>query len=211
MRRIREDLWETSTDSPFPGLTTHGYVWTGGPGCNVLFYSTATDADFDAIDRLGGVDHQYLSHRDEAGPMLTRIAARFGARLHAPAREVSDIEAHASVDVPLDTRHIDDLGIEVIPTPGHSPGSTCYLVSSPDGTTYLFTGDTLVHGTDGHWFAGFIPPISEAEPLRESLHLLATLDPDVVISSAFTGDSGVHKVDVDSWRTAVAEALAGIG
>ncbi|BBZ36777.1 MBL fold metallo-hydrolase [Mycolicibacterium confluentis] len=211
MKQIRSDLWETRTDSPFPGLTTHGYVWTGRTGGNVLFYSTATDADFDEIDHLGGVTDQYLSHRDEAGPMLKEISARFGTRLHAPSGERTDIEAHAPVDVPLRTRHVDDLGIEVIPTPGHSPASTCYLVTAVDGTRYLFTGDTLIHGADGHWFAGFIPPISEAGPLSESLRLLATVTPDVVVSSAFTGDSGVHEVEADAWAACVQEALAGIG
>jgi hydroxyacylglutathione hydrolase len=28
MRQVRADLWETNTDSPFPGLTTHAYLWT---------------------------------------------------------------------------------------------------------------------------------------------------------------------------------------
>lgn len=70
MRQIRADLWETRTDSPFPGLTTHAYLWTPDSGENVLFYSTGGDADFDDVHGLGGIVHQYLSHRDEAGPML---------------------------------------------------------------------------------------------------------------------------------------------
>ena len=43
MRQVLTDLWETRTDSPFPGLTTHAYLWTAR---NALFYSPATDADF---------------------------------------------------------------------------------------------------------------------------------------------------------------------
>ena len=50
MHQIREDLWETRADSPFPGLTTHAYLWTGGPAGNVLFYSTMTADDFAAIE-----------------------------------------------------------------------------------------------------------------------------------------------------------------
>lgn len=128
MRQIRSDLWETRPDNPFPGLTTHAYLWTGGQHGNVLFYSTATDADFDAITALGGVAHQYLSHRDEAGPQLGIIKERFGAVLHAPAIEETDIGKYAPIDVALAGRHVDAAGIEVIPTPGHTPGSTCYLV-----------------------------------------------------------------------------------
>ena len=132
MRQVLADLWETRTDSPFPGLTTHAYLWTGR---NALFYSTASDADFDAIEELGGVNDHYLSHRDEASPMLARIATRFGSRLHVPAAELAEIGKHAHIDVPMGSRHVDANGVEVIPTPGHSPGSTCYLVDGDDGNT----------------------------------------------------------------------------
>ena len=208
MRQVSPDLWETREDSPFPGLTTHAYLWTGGPDGNVLFYSTLTDADFDQIESLGGVAHQYLSHRDEAGPMLARIADRFGAQLHAPAIELADIGQHAHVDVPVAGRHMDSNGVEVIPTPGHTPGSTCYLVGAGDGRSRLFTGDTLFVGADGAWAAGYIPPISDAASLTESLGLLATLEPDVVISSAFPGEYGVHDVDGRRWADCVGQALS---
>jgi glyoxylase-like metal-dependent hydrolase (beta-lactamase superfamily II) len=205
MKPIRADLWETRIDNPFPGLTTHAYLWTGGPTGNVLFYGTATEHDFDGIEELGGVSHQYLSHRDEAGPMLARLAARFGARLHAPAAELADIGAHAHVDVPLSTRHVDSCGIEVIPTPGHTPGSTCYLVPGAYGQTYLFTGDTIFLGDDGVWTAGYIPPISDAATLADSLRTLATLRPDLVISSAIAGETAVH-VSGGKWADCVAQA-----
>ena len=207
MRPIRADLWETRVDEPYPGLTTHAYLWTGGPQGNVLFYGTQTEADFDDIDALGGAAHQYLSHRDEAGPMLARIRERFDSRLHAPAAELAEIGPHAHVDVPLASRHVDANGIEVIPTPGHSPGSTCYLVPGVNGQTYLFTGDTIMLGDDGTWVAGHIPPISQAGPLAESLQVLATLRPDLVISSAFPGTSAVHVPGGGHWNECVAQAL----
>ena len=205
MRPIRADLWETHVDEPYPGLTTHAYLWTGGPGGNVLFYGTATEADFDDIDALGGVAHQYLSHRDEAGPMLARVWERFGSRLHAPVAELVEIGQHAHVDVALGSRHVDANGIEVIPTPGHSPGSTCYLVPGVNGQTYLFTGDTIMLGDDGTWVAGYLPPISDGEPLAESLHLLTMLKPDLVISSAFPSDTAVHMPGA-RWSECVAQA-----
>jgi hypothetical protein len=110
MTQIRDDLWQTRTESPFPGLTTHAYVWRG-PNGNILFYSPASDADFEAIQELGGVSAQYLSHLDEAGPMLARVADRFGSRLHAPAPELDAISRHARVDVPVEARrHVDETG-----------------------------------------------------------------------------------------------------
>ncbi|MCK8614157.1 MBL fold metallo-hydrolase [Gordonia sp. C13] len=207
MRQVLPDLWETSTDNPFPGLTTHGYLWTSDR--NVLFYSMASDAEFDDLEKLGGVDDQYLSHQDEAGPILGRIEDRFGATLHAPAPEIERIGRFARVDIAIAERYVDDNGVEVIPTPGHTPGSTCYLVPGDDGLRYLFTGDTLYVNASGGWTAGYLP-FSDASTLAESLHLLAHVDPDVVISSAFAGESAVHQVTEGEWSSHLEEALEGL-
>ena len=206
MEQVLSDLWQTRTDSPFPGLTTHAFLWTGR---NALFYSTATDADFAELEALGGISDQYLSHRDEAGPMLAAIADRFDSALHAPVTELLEIGQHAHVDVPLAGRHVDANDVEVIPTPGHSPGSTCYLVNGAEGR-YLFTGDTLVLGDSGNWWAGYIPGVGDADALGESLRLLRTLSPDVVISSAFQGDSAVHRIQPKRWKDHIDQALDGL-
>ncbi|MGE2731832.1 MBL fold metallo-hydrolase [Mycolicibacterium vaccae] len=205
MRKIFDDLWETRVDSPFPGLTTHAYMWTPQ---RALFYSPASDADFDELDALGGVAHQYLSHRDEAGPTLAAIKKRFGNVLRAPAGDLADVTKHAPVDVPLHGHGTDDLGVEVIPTPGHSPGAVCYLVPGAEGR-YLFTGDTLFRLADGRWRAGYIESFhqpADADTIAASLGVLADFTPDVVISSAFQGDSAVHRVDAGQWRDILTEA-----
>lgn len=207
MKQVLEDLWETRTDSPFPGLTTHAYLWTPA---NLLFYSMATDAQFDELDDLGGVNDQYLSHRDEAGPMLKRIAERFGSNLHAAKADLPDIAKHAHVDVPSTGRYTDDNGVEIIPTPGHSPGSVCYLVPGTEGR-YLFTGDTLFRNPEGRWWAGYIEGFhqpDDADTIAASLRVLAELAPDVVISSAFQGDSAVHVIAPGQWRGHVAHAIS---
>lgn len=210
LTKIREDLWETRGESPFPGLTTHAYLWTPPSGRNVLFYSTVTDADFDDLERQGGVAHQYLSHQDEAGPMLREVAERFGARLHAPLGDAERITEVTDVDVWLDRRQVDENGVEIIPTPGHTPGSTCYLVSGVGGERYLFTGDTVFTGGDGSWSAGNLP-FSDPAALATSLELLATLRPDVVASSAAPGAAGAHEVYGDDWPGKVLEALGSLG
>jgi hydroxyacylglutathione hydrolase len=211
MKAVRDDLWETATFSPFAGLTTHAYLWTPPAGGNVLFYATGDDSEFDRIEELGGVAHQYLSHRDEAGTALALVRQRFGARLHSHAVEAAGIARFATPDVAFDHRHIDENGIEVVPTPGHSPGSTCFLVPGHGGARYLFTGDTLFRGTDGRWIAGYIGGVSDAASLAESLELIATLDPTLVISSAFTGEHAVHDVGRDRpWADDVARAAAGL-
>ncbi|MGX9297227.1 MBL fold metallo-hydrolase [Tsukamurella paurometabola] len=202
---IRPDLLETPTFSPFPGLTTHAYLWTPSSGGTVLFYSPGDAADFDAIAAHGGIAHQYLSHQDEAGPLLSAIAERFGSVLHAPAGDLAAIAEHAVPGVVLADRAVDDNGVETIPTPGHTPGSTSFLVTGSDGARYLFTGDTLYRGADGRWNAGYIPGLSNGEQLLTSLQVLGDLEPDLVASSAFAGERGAHAVDPADWRHTVAE------
>ena len=206
MKQITEDLWETSIDTPMPGLTTHAYLWTPPSHGSVLFYSVATDREFDELDRLGGVAHQYLSHRDEAGPMLDTIGRWFGAALHASPAEITEVGRHRQPDVLFDGHHRDDQGVEVIPTPGHSPGSTCFVVEGAAGR-YLFTGDTLFRLPDGRWAAGYLGGISDADALSESLDLLAGLEPpELVISSAAPGGQGVHPIDPDAFGRCIDEA-----
>ena len=210
LTQIRDDLYQTRTDSPLPGLTTHAYLWRR-PSGNVLFYSPATEADFDVIGELGGVGDQYLSHLDEAGPNLARIAKHFGSRLHAPAVELETIEQHAHVDAPVDgRRHVDANNVEVIPTPGHSAGSSCYLVTGADGTKYLFTGDTMFPAGDGTWSTFLVPGRSDAGQLTASLELLRSERPDIVISSAFGGDTAIETVDARRWAEMLDEALASV-
>lgn len=208
LTKIRDDLFQTRMDSPFPGLTTHAYLWkrTGG---NVLFYSPVGETDFDAIDELGGVKAQYLSHLDEAGPNLARIGKRFGRRLHAPAAELAAIAKHGCVDVPLEAvRHVDGNDVEVLPTPGHSPGSTCYLV--PGAERYLFTGDTIFPAGDGTWSTFVVPGRGDAAAMRDSIELLGTVAPDTVISSAFAGETAVEAVNAARWSEIVDQALTSL-
>jgi len=208
MRQIRTDLWETHTDAPFPGLTTHAYLWTR-PERNVLFYSPATEVDFAAIEELGGIGDQYLSHKHEAGPLLARIADRFGSQLHAPAAELAQIGRHAHINVSLAKRHVDRNGVEIIPTPGHTLGSTCYLLAGVEGETYLFTGDTTYVGDDGTWMT-YLVSDSDPAALRSSLELLGALRPDVVITSASRSETGMHRLGSRRWSDCIAEALASV-
>jgi hydroxyacylglutathione hydrolase len=205
LRRIADDLWETSPFVVPGGPQTHAYLWTPPSGQNVLFYSVGDDADLGALEERGGVAHQYLSHRDEAGPMLVALAERFGTRLHAPAGEARETARFREPDVLLTDPHVDGNGVEVVPTPGHSPASTCYVVHGIDDRTYLFTGDTLFTDRDGRWRPGFIPGISDARALAASIERLADLAPDVVLTSAFS-DRGAHEVDPAEWPTLVRSA-----
>lgn len=198
MKQIQPNLWETEVENPSPGLTTHAYLLTRDDG-NVLFYNTGHSHEIDRMAELGGVAYQYLSHQDELGETLKVIRERFGARLGGHIREQTAFARVCPPDVLFDGREIHLGNIEVIPTPGHSPGSTCFLVDSPSGKSYLFTGDTLYLDDDGAWKAGFISGYSDRDALAGSLELLRELDPDVVISSAFRGQAGYQEVGSGDW------------
>ncbi len=209
MKQVQPDIWETAVENPTPGLTTHAYLLTRSDG-NVLFYNTGRRDEIDKMARLGGVAYQYLSHRDEVGDTLKWIRERFGTKLGGHVREQAEFARILVPDILFDQREIHLGNIEVIPTPGHSPGSTCFFVHSPHGKYYLFTGDTLYLGEGGIWKAGFIPGYTdpnERETLASSLKLLQELEPDIVFSSAFGGDTGFQEMSPGDWLDHVDRAL----
>jgi glyoxylase-like metal-dependent hydrolase (beta-lactamase superfamily II) len=102
-----------------------------------------------------------------------------GARAHVNKHEAdgliritglseSDLVRHESGDL----IKLGDVKIELIHTPGHTPGSQCFLVHE-----HLVTGDTLfVEG------CGRVDlPGGNAKQLRESLRMLAKLPDQVVV------------------------------
>ena len=68
-------------------------------------------------------------------------------------------------------------GIRVIHTPGHTPGSVCYLLESRG---LLFSGDTLF--SDGKRVSRSVPfPGSDRHDYRRSLQRLATVEFDSLL------------------------------
>jgi hydroxyacylglutathione hydrolase len=53
-----------------------------------------------------------------------------------------------------------------------------------------------------------VPGRGGAADLRSSLEVLGTIQPDLVISSAFAGDSAIETVDDGRWQQCIAEAMA---
>jgi len=140
---------------------------------------------------------------------LTAIRSRYGARLGGHMAEREDFARYLAPDLLFERREIIIDGIEVIPVPGHSPGSVCFVVESITGLRYLFTGDTLFLAKDGRWRAGFIPGHNTPEDrlqIAESLELLVELAPDLVIGSAFATEPGWQKINAGEWPAMVAQA-----
>lgn len=208
MQQVRADLWATRPDVHSERLVTHAHLWVTPDAGNIMFHNTGTDADLDHIELLGGIAHQYLSHRDETGSMLLTHAERFGTRLHSSAVEADDVARVRAPDVTFRDRHVDANGVEVIPAPGHSPGSTCFQVTGADDAVYLFTGDTIFH-RDGRWRVVLLGQ-GDPDAMFGTLDVLAELEPDVVASSAFDGITGAYELGDRPWASCVAEARDGL-
>ncbi len=206
MKQIYPDLWQTDPEHPFPDLTTHAYLLVRNEG-NVLFYSSGHSADHQHIQELGGITRQYLSHRDEAGPPLVRIRQRFGSKLCCHRLEEKAISETCPVDLTFQTREIHLGDIEVISTPGHTDGSTCFLFKSPHGQTYLFTGDTIFPSNDA-WETFVMPEAGGSKSdLKDSLKLLRSLEPNVVVSSASVGRFPFKEMSPGEWQEVVDQTL----
>lgn len=206
MQAIMPDLWETETERPAPGLTTHAYLLTRPKG-NILLYNTSYPKTWPIIEKLGGIAWQLLSHEDEVGASLRTIHERFGAKLAIHEAEYEAAARFRAPDLVFNESGQRLDGVQIIPTPGHTPGSTCFQAVGQHGLRYLFTGDTLYRAKHGVWKAGMIEGHSNRSQLRSSLQLLRTFSPDVVISSAFTGEAGYQHLAANEWQDLVDSAL----
>lgn len=206
MQQLTEDLWQSQRYDA-EGLSSHAYLLTRPEG-NVLFYNTGFDADLDQIEALGGIRHNLLTHRDEAGPSLARIKARFGNTLGCSEREVPFIERYAPVDLRFGWGDQQLDGIQVIHSPGHTEGSVCFFYASPTGQRYLFSGDTLFLW-DGRWSTLVMNSAGGSKAtLTYSLWKLRELQPDLVLSSGFVGAQAFAETTPASWQTIVDGCLA---
>ena len=151
------------------GCTLAGVILTHGHFDHVMSIDTLRDA-------VPGL-RVYLHEGD--APMLT------DGHKNAFATFFGQDRAWREADSLLregDTLTVGSTNLEVLHTPGHSPGSIC-LLSREDGV--LFTGDTLFSDNVGRWdlWGG-----SEAV-LRQSLARLGTLDRRLTIYPGH-GDTG---------------------
>jgi hydroxyacylglutathione hydrolase len=197
MQQIYADLWQSEPEHPFHNrTTTHAYLLIQ-PSGNLLFYGMAPhEHELEQIAQLGGISRQYLSHRDEAGPALAAIKNRFQSALCCHELDADAATPFCPVDVRISQREVHAGSIEIIPTPGHSPGSVCFLVASRTGKKYLFTGDSIF--PDGEGWGTYVARHQRAT-LVKSLELLRDVRPDVVMSSASSAPNFVREMGRGQW------------
>lgn len=147
---------------------------------NLLIYSTTgVRADAPAITDAGGIARHYLNHGHEALFATEHV----GLPVIVHEAERAAVSGPFRIRGTFTRRHVLDEDLEVIPTPGHTPGATAYLWDN-GAHRVLFTGDTI-YLADGEWVAALLSS-SDREAYIRSLELIAGLDFDVLAPWAAT-------------------------
>ena len=117
-----------------------------------------------------------------------------GADGIAPFEEIEGAKADKNVKE-NDLIEIGDLKIEVIHTPGHTPGGVCYYLEKEK---ILFSGDTLFSGTIGNLS---FPTCSEKD-MWISLKKLSSLPVDTIV---YPGHGEKTSIGKEKWLSSAEE------
>ncbi len=174
------------------------------PEGNVIVYnSPGLSEAADGIRALGDVARLLINHGHEAmyGP------PRLDAPVFVHERDRAETAAGGlPVSGTFARRRMIDDDLEVIPTPGHTPGATSYLWES-GAHRFLFTGDFL-WVEYGEWKAVVLGGSDRAASL-DSLRLIRDLDFDVLVPwAAMKGEPPVNVVDHDGARARIDAVIA---
>mgnify|MGYP004724068277 CR=1 FL=1 len=154
----------------------------------------------DAVGRI----HHYFTHSHESTAVAIAIQQRFSSALYCHSRSLGAVSLVIEPDETFTQQETHFGDFHLLPTPGHTPGSSSFLYHSPLGQTYLFVGDTLTCDYN-RWISVLVPESNPLE-LQQSLDFYRTLRPDVVLMSTTRGHLSWAKVDLQSWLAAIDEA-----
>ena len=149
----------------------------------VVLFGTKADlsAHYADLRALGRITHVLLGDRHHVSAHTAQLARHFDVPICASQIEASALKG-VTIRAIVPFRRTQILpALEAIPTPGHTPGALSYLWTR-EGRRFLFVGDTIVP-VDGEW--QYWVSKANQSVMRESMRLLATLDPDVILSNSF--------------------------
>ena len=148
---------------------------------NVIVYNSPGIAEAaDDLRALGGATRLLINHGHEG------MYGEPGVDVPVFVHDLDRAELGLAVAGTFTDRHTIDDDLEVIPTPGHTAGTTSYLWDSGEHR-YLFTGD-FVWIENGEWKAVVLDPALRGSYL-DSLSLIRDLDFDVLVPWGTTDDS----------------------
>ena len=171
--KVANGLYATpTTELPFDKrFRFKSFVLERSEGNIVIFHSGRIDEAADDIRALGGADRVLMNHEHESlGGQMHFDAPYY---IHQDDKEaVTDTLQIAGTFKDREQLY-DDL--EVIPAPGHTPGTTLYLWDNGEHR-YLFTGDFLCY--EGDEWRTVVLPSSDREQSIKSLEMIRDLDFD---------------------------------
>jgi hydroxyacylglutathione hydrolase len=147
-----------------------------------------THSDFDHVGAISLYKNAQVYLPKEEEQLINGETGRFlffGNKLDVKSYKLIDDEVF----------WIDSVKILPIPTPGHTPGSTCYIVNNK----YLFTGDALrLQAGNIDLFPKFIN--KNARRAKNSMNKLTDLDGVQYIFTAHYGYTDDYKSAVIQWK-----------
>ena len=174
--KVANGLYATpTTELPFDKrFRFKSFVLERSEGNIVIFHSGRIDEAADDIRALGGADRVVMNHEHESlGGQMHFDAPYY---IHQDDKEaVTDTLQIAGTFKDREQLY-DDL--EVIPAPGHTPGTTLYLWDNGEHR-YLFTGDFLCY--EGDEWRTVVLPSSDREQSIKSLEMIRDLDFDALV------------------------------
>ena len=207
MKPLYEDLWISTPEFPaeetVSDVMMHGFMLRHPRG-NLLIGRVEHPLDHEFLNDAGGVIRHYFTHAHEAAAGAIAIQQRFSSALYCHSRSLGAVSLIIEPDETFTQQETHFGDFHLLPTPGHTPGSSSFLYHSPLGSTYLFVGDTLTCDYN-RWISVLVPESNPLE-LQQSLELYRTLRPDVVLMSTTRGHLSWAKVDLQSWLAAIDEA-----
>lgn len=139
------------------------------------------------------------------------LKAKTHAEIYVHPLDAKNIEHPGSDGIPLffpihpvtpdhflkegDSIHVGNLKLDVIHSPGHSPGSVCFYLQEQK---LLFSGDTLFQGSIGNLHL----PTAQPMQMWNSLRKLAALPPETHVVPGHGGDTSIGK---ENWLSRAEE------
>jgi glyoxylase-like metal-dependent hydrolase (beta-lactamase superfamily II) len=178
----------SSLESPIEGLLAtptsrlpyqnnvllRSYVLERPQGNLIVYNSPGVSESADAIAALGAPARLLINHGHES--IYGQPAIDVPVWVHSKDR--AEIAGSLDVSGAFDERTMIDADLEVIPTPGHTVGTTSFLWNN-GRHRFLFTGD-FIWIENGEWKAVVLSPQLRDDYLA-SLALVRDLDFDVLV------------------------------
>ncbi len=176
LESITKNLYATPTSElPFDKrFLFKSFILKREAGNVMIYHSGRLDEVEQDVASLGGVSKVLMNHDHES----LGESNQFDAPYYIHQNDVDGLKHKISVQKQFSNREMLDADLEVIPAPGHTPGTTLFLWD--DGHhRYLFTGDFICF--EGNIWRTVILGSSDREKSIQSLEMIKELDFDVLV------------------------------